>query len=91
VVYSGRAVSLRLGAVLTEVATPFVMSLALCGLLAVVGFAVSTGPELARLALLAAAAIAIYVAELMVVKPVGWRQLRAAITDLRTKPAGLVV
>jgi PST family polysaccharide transporter len=90
-IYSGRAVSLRLSAVAREITTPFVMSLVLCGLLAAVGLAVSSAPELARLALLAAAAIVIYLAELLVIKPVGWQQLRGAIADLRTKPAGLAV
>jgi len=86
-VYSGRAVDLRPKAFLSAVATPFALSVVLCGLLAVVNIVLPTMPDLARLGALVAAGLVLYAVELIVVKPAAWVDLLTAVGDVRRRPS----
>jgi PST family polysaccharide transporter len=83
VVYSGRAVGVRLLDVVSECATPFVLAVALLGALSVMAAATTAAAEGLRLVVLVVSAVVIYVGELMVVRPPAWRRLRSAVSDLR--------
>jgi O-antigen/teichoic acid export membrane protein len=85
-IYSGRAVSLRIDAVGRAIGLPLVLASLLGGALAAINLALPAMPQLARLGCLTAAAAVIYVAEVLVVRPAAWLELRAAARDLRRDP-----
>lgn len=83
VAYSGRALGIRLLDVVTECATPFALSVVLFVPLSAIAAATTSAAEGLRLVVLVVTAVAIYLGELLIVRPPGWRRLLSAVSDLR--------
>jgi O-antigen/teichoic acid export membrane protein len=86
IIYSGRAVQLRLRPALADLVGPTLLSVVLGLLLLATTLALPDMPALARLAVLAAVAVVGYVAEVAVVKPVAWQHLSSALREIRPGP-----
>jgi O-antigen/teichoic acid export membrane protein len=86
IIYSGRAVELRLRPTIADLVGPTVMSVVLGVLLLATTLALPQMPALARLAVLAAVAVVVYVAEVAIVKPISWQHLSSALREMRAGP-----
>jgi PST family polysaccharide transporter len=82
-VYGGRETGLRAAPVVAAIGPPLALAVILGGALAGIEAVLPSVPLLAEVAVLVAAAAVLYGAEIAVVKPSGWTELRAAGRDLR--------
>jgi O-antigen/teichoic acid export membrane protein len=83
IIYSGRAVDLRLRPALADLVGPTLMSVVLGVALLATTLALPDMAALARLAVLAAVAVAVYVAEVAIVRPTAWQHLSSALREIR--------